>query len=180
MKKAPICLIFILTICSLGSVLVPIVHSQISETQNIQIGSQSWYIDSLGNLAVVGEVQNIGPDVIDRLVLTGTASTQNGVASTSFTSVYVAQLLPQQKAPFDMGFQPPQGSNGWYSVGNINLSVAIANSTSNYQYPDLKITSSSASVGTTGDYQWSIHGHGQNKEHRYTSCHEPNRGGNLF
>ena len=152
MKKAPICLIFILTICSLGSILVPIVQSQISETQNIQIGTHNWYIDSLGNLAVVGEVQNIGPDVIDKVVLTGTASTLDGATSTSFTGVYVAQLLPQQKAPFDMGFQPPQGSNGWYSVGNINLNVAIANSTSNYQYPDLKITSSSASVGTTGDF----------------------------
>ncbi len=152
MKKTSVCFMFMLTICSLGSVLVPIVLSQVSETQNIQIGNQSWYIDSLGNLVVVGQVQNIGPDVIEQVILTGTASTQNGLQSASYTSVYVAQLLPQQKAPFDMDFQPPQGSNGWYSVGNINLSVAIANSTSSYQYPDLKITSSSASVGTTGDY----------------------------
>jgi len=152
MKKTPVCIMFMLAIYSLGSVLVPIVLSQVSETQNIQIGNQSWHIDSLGNLVVVGQVQNIGPDVIEQVILTGTASTQNGLQSVSYTSVYVAQLLPQQKAPFDIDFQPPQGSNGWYSVGNINLSVAIANSTSSHQYPDLKITSSSASVGTTGDY----------------------------
>ncbi len=101
---------------------------------------------------VVGEVQNIGPDVIEQVILTGTASTLEGLSSASYTSVYVAQLLPQQKAPFDIGFQPPQGSNGWYTVGEINLKVALANSTISYQYPDLKITSSSASVGTTGDY----------------------------
>jgi hypothetical protein len=152
MKKTSVCFIFMLTICSLGSVLVPSVLSQVSETQNIQIGNQSWHIDSLGNLVVVGQVQNIGPDVIEQIILTGTASTSNGLQSVSYTSVYVAQLLPQQQAPFDIDFQPPQGSNGWYSVDNINLSVAIANSTSSYQYPDLKITSSSASVGVTGDY----------------------------
>ena len=101
---------------------------------------------------VVGEVQNIGPDVIEQVILTGTASTLDGLQSASYTGVYVAQLLPQQKAPFDIDFQPPQGSNGWYSVGDINLDVAAANSTSSYQYPDLKITSSSGSVGTTGDY----------------------------
>ncbi len=152
MKKTPVWIIFLLTICSLGSVLVPSVHSQGSETQNIQIGSHNWYINSVGNLVVVGEVQNIGLHVIDKVVLTGTASTLDGAMSTSFASVYVAQLLPQQKAPFDMGFQPPQGSNGWYSVGDIELNVVMANSTSSYQYPDLKITSSSASVGTTGDF----------------------------
>ena len=152
MKKTPIHLLFMLTICSLGLVLVPTAQSQVSETQNIQIGSHNWYIDSLGNLVVVGEVQNIGPDVIDQVILTGTASTLDGLSSTSFTGVFVAQLLPQQKAPFNMDFQSPQGANGWYSVGDINLFVAVANSTSSYQYPDLKITSSSASVGTTGNY----------------------------
>jgi hypothetical protein len=152
MKKIPVCIILILTIYCLGLFFVPITQSQVSETQNIKIGSHSWYLDSLGNLVVVGEVQNIGPDVIDQIILTGTASTMEGLSSTSYTSVYVAQLLPQQKAPFDIDFQPPQGSNGWYNVGEINLKVAVANSTSSYQYPDLKITSSSASVGTTGDY----------------------------
>jgi hypothetical protein len=151
-KKTSIFLILILSICSLCLIFIPNAHSQVSETQNIQIGSHNWYINSLGNLVVVGEVQNIGSDVIDQVILTGTASTVDGSISTSFTGVYVAQLLPQQKAPFDMGFQPPEGSNGWYSVGDISLNVAIANSTSSYQYPDLKITSSSAQVGTTGDY----------------------------
>jgi hypothetical protein len=152
MKKIPVCIMLILTIYCLGLFFVPITQSQVIETQNIKIGSHSWYLDSLGNLVVVGEVQNIGPDVIDQIILTGTASTMEGLSSISYTSVYVAQLLPQQKAPFDIDFQPPQGSNGWYNVGEINLKVAVANSTSSYQYPDLKITSSSASVGTTGDY----------------------------
>lgn len=152
MKKIPVFIILILTIYFLGLFFVPITHSQVSETQNIKIGSHSWYLDSLGNLVVVGEVQNIGPDVIDQVILTGTASTLEGLSSASYTGVYVAQLLPQQKAPFDIDFQPPQGSNGWYNVGEINLNVAVANSTSSYQYPDLKITSSSASVSTTGDY----------------------------
>jgi LPXTG-motif cell wall-anchored protein len=141
-----------LTIIALSLFLVSGAHSQVNEVQNIQIGSQSWYIDSLGSLVVVGQVQNIGPDVIDQVVLTGTAYTLDGLQSTSYAGVYVAQLLPQQKAPFNIDFQPPQDSNGWYSVGEINLNVALANSTSNYQYPDLKITSSSASVGTTGNY----------------------------
>jgi hypothetical protein len=49
-----------------------------------------------------------------------------------------------------MPFQPPEGENGWSlaDISNITLAVAQANATSSYQYPDLKITSSSGSIGT--------------------------------
>jgi hypothetical protein len=53
-----------------------------------------------------------------------------------------------------MEFQAPQNSNGWLPgyVGNITLIVNQANATSSYQYQDLKILSSSGSIGTTAGY----------------------------
>jgi hypothetical protein len=152
MKKTSICLVALLAFCMLSLIVVSGVNSQVNETQNIKIGSYSYYIDSLGGLVVVGEIQNIGPDVIDQVVLTGTATSSDGGQSGSYAIAWVAQLLPQQKAPFYMEFYPPQNENGWYGVGGINLNVESANATSSYQYPDLKITSSSGSVGTSGDY----------------------------
>ncbi len=74
--------------------------------------------------------------------------------SDSGTQAWVAYIVPQQKAPFIMEFAPPQDDNVWEpgDVANIQLSVTQANATSKYQYPDLKITSSTPSIGTSGDY----------------------------
>jgi hypothetical protein len=53
-----------------------------------------------------------------------------------------------------MEFYPPSSAGIWQSqdISKITLTPFIANATSGYQYPDLKITSSSASIGSTGDY----------------------------
>jgi hypothetical protein len=152
LKTATLCLLLMLAVCSLSLFSVPLALSQVNETQNIHIVSRSYYIDSLGNLVVVGEIQNVGSDVIDQVVVTGTAGDSNGAQSGSYARAWVAQLLPQQKAPFYMDFFPPQGTNGWYDVGDISLEVALANATSSYQYQGLTVTEASASVGTTGDY----------------------------
>jgi hypothetical protein len=54
-----------------------------------------------------------------------------------------------------MDFYPPQNSPGgtWNSIdiASVNLQVAQANATANYQYPDLTITSKQSSIGSTVD-----------------------------
>ena len=157
MKKFCVCMLILLAACSLVLTIVPIVHSQVNEPQNIQVVNKSWYLDIYGNLVVVGQIKNVGQDVIDQVVLTGTVTTTNQLQQSSYTNVWVSNLVPQQKAPFYMEFFPPQdpyGQGSWYgsSIADISINVALANATSGYQYPDLKITSSQGSVGTSGDF----------------------------
>jgi hypothetical protein len=153
MKKISVCLLVLLAVCSLSLTLVPGAFSQ-SETQNVKIVDYSYYIDSLGYLAVVGEIQNIGTNTIATVVLTGVATTSDGLAQNSITQAWVSNLISQQKAPFYMDFYPPEGQNGWFlgDISDISLTVEFANATSDYQYPDLTVTSSKGSIGTSGDF----------------------------
>jgi hypothetical protein len=53
-----------------------------------------------------------------------------------------------------MEFPPPSSIGVWQpqDIAKVALTVSIANATSSYQYPDLKVTSNSGSIGTTGNY----------------------------
>jgi flagellar basal body-associated protein FliL len=152
MRKKIICVFVALALVSLALALIPAVFSQ---PENIKVLNYTYYVDNQGILDVVGQVQNVGPNTVDPVYLTGSISSSSGeVLSQSFCKVWVAYLTPQQKAPFYMEFYPPQTTNVWEpsDISKITLKPSIANATSSYQYPDLKITSSSASIGSTGDY----------------------------
>jgi hypothetical protein len=152
MKKSIVCVLVVLTLVSLALTLVPTVFSQ---TQNVKIVNYTYYLDYSGILDVVGRVQNIGSNTVDPVALTGTIYASDGTSlSRSYCYVWVKYLLPQQYAPFYMEFQPPQNSNGWIisDVANVSLTVVTANATSSYEYQGLKVVSSSASIGTTGDF----------------------------
>jgi hypothetical protein len=140
---------------SLGLALVPQVSSQ---PENVKVVSYSWYIDSIGYFIVVGEVQNVGPNTIESVVLSGTVYTMDGEAqASSYTIVYVNYLIPQQKAPFYMEFSPQSSNTGdlsWLSLGvnRVDFTANLANTTSSYQYPDLTLASSSGGVDGEGVY----------------------------
>ena len=155
MKTKTVYFFFVLTLLSLGLICMPSVHSQ---TQNIKVIDYSYYIDQTGTLDVVGEVQNIGSNTIDRVFLAGTVYSAGGVdQSDSYTQVWALYLAPEQKAPFYMPFPSPNNSFGgnWNSVQISNLEFAVygANATSSYQYPDLTIISDSGSIGKSGNYK---------------------------
>ena len=153
MLKSAIYLFIALLLLSLGLTLIPNVFSQ---TQNIKVLSYSYYVDNSGILDVVGEIQNVGSNTVDPVYLTGSVYSSSGVdLSDSYAKVWVSYLAPQQKAPFYMEFYPPSTSqNGWLpaDVSKVTLTVSIANATTSYQYPDLKITSNSQTIGTSGNY----------------------------
>jgi len=146
---------FILVSLGLGLAIVSPVHGQV---QNIKIVSYSYYVDTAGYLDVVGEVQNVGPNTVTSVILTGSIYSSDGTdQSDSYTQIGVdpnpiIYLNPQQYAPFYMNFFTPKSSadGTWLSVtvSNVKLTVVVANATQNYQYSDLKITSSSGSIGT--------------------------------
>jgi flagellar basal body-associated protein FliL len=157
-RKTIICLFVALTLMSLGLALVPSVFSQ-TETQNVKIVSYSCYIDNIGILDAVGEVQNVGSNTVTRVIIAGTVYSSDGTdQADSYATIGIEQhpviyLSPGQKAPFYMNFYQPRNSpdETWYSadVSKVVLSVAQANATSSYEYPDLKITSSSGSVSSS-------------------------------
>ena len=151
MKKPAVYFLVLLTICSLTLTLVPIVHSQVEPT-NVKVVSYSWYIDSLGLLVVVGEVQNVGSATVSSVILTGTASSSDGGQVTSNTQVYVTDLIPNQKAPFYWEFydQSNENGGGWThpDVTGIDIHILKADTTASYEYPDLTITNDQYSIGT--------------------------------
>jgi len=156
--KKIVCFCVALLLFSIGLVIVPKTYSQ---TADVKVVNYSYYVDSEGYLDVVGLVQNVGPNTISSVSLTGTIIGTGGAdAGDSGTQVWVSDLLPQQKAPFYMEFVSPNtaSSTTWYDViqagelSSIRLNVASANATSNYQYQGLTITSSKGSIGTTAGY----------------------------
>jgi hypothetical protein len=152
MRKRTVYLFIVLSLFSLALTLVP---ASLGQNENVKIGNHTYYIDNAGYLDVIGQVQNVGSNTVDPVVLTGTIYALDGsTLGSSYCYVWVKYLNPQQVAPFYMEFQPPQNSNGWVtsSIGNVSLTVVQANATTSYLYPDLRVTSSSGSVGTVGDY----------------------------
>jgi len=152
MKKFETCCFVGLLLLTGGLLSIPSVFSQ---TENIKIVSYSYYIDAIGVLDVVGEVQNVGSNTVDFVYLTGTAYSADGTdQGSSSCRVWVSYLTPQQRAPFYMEFYTPSSSSSdWASVGvsQVTLAVSQADATSSYQYQDLEITSSSATVSTDVD-----------------------------
>ena len=151
MKKIIVGFLVLLAVCSLSLTLVP---GAFSQTQNVKVLSYSYYVDSLGFLVVVGEVQNIGTNTIASVVLTGTVTTSEGSQENSYTRVWVANLIPQQKAPFYMEFSSTTSSDGkWQSeVSDVAINVYQADATANYLYPDLTITSKAGTVSSDGTF----------------------------
>ena len=155
MKKSIVFFLACLALVSLGLTLIPKVASQ---PENIKILSYSWYTDSYGDFIVVGEIQNIGPDTIASVGLSGTVYTQDGTAQAyGYGSAYVNYLSPQQKAPFYMDFTPQTSITGdlsWVSLGidHVDFNVVEAETTDKYQYPGLSVTDDSGSADSEGVY----------------------------
>ena len=154
MKKTIIYSLILLTVLSLSLTMVP--HTS-AQTQNVKILTHSWYIDSLGLLVVVGEVQNTGPNTIQTVILGGAASGSDGTTvEANPTPAYVQYLAPNQKAPFYIEFYDQNGNNNgiWPSqdVSNIDLAVINADPTANYTYPDVKVQNSQGAASQDGVY----------------------------
>jgi len=155
-RKIIIYLFITLMLMSLCLISIPHVSAQKSE---VKILSYNYYIDTMGILDVVGEVQNVGPNTLTEIFLTGSVYSGGIDQDDSGCTVGIQQypveyLAPGQKAPFYMEFYQPNNPNNpnesWFSLpsANVVLSVSHANATTSYQYPDLKVLSSAASIGT--------------------------------
>jgi hypothetical protein len=152
MKKLTTCLLIFLVAVSLTLTMVPIGSSQVS---TVKIVSYSYYVDSLGYLDVVGEVQNTGPNTIDYVIVTGIVSSSDGAQSNSGIQVWGKNLTPGQKAPFYLEFHSESTTDGtWYGtdITNVQLEVSEAPATAQYQYSSLTLTSQKGTVSAHGEF----------------------------
>jgi hypothetical protein len=129
---------------------------------DIEILSYSWYIspgDSFtsvsGDLVVVGEVQNKGSSIIDYVTLEGIPYTLDGEAAASMSySVFGANLLPGQKAPFYLDFSylsSFSGNTSWVSsFDHVDLRVIRAETVQTTQNPGLVIAAQTSYTDNNG------------------------------
>ena len=153
MKKNPILAVAVAVIIALSIILIPNVFSQ---PENVQVLSYSWYNPQNNEyLAVVAEVQNIGPNIIDYVRATGTFYASDGTPIAGDTARTIrTQILPQQKAPIYMLVPLYNSSTGdiWdpQSIANLTIVVDLANPTDSRQYQDLEISSHTLSTDANG------------------------------
>ena len=156
MRKSALLAFVVAITIALCMTLIPHVFSQ---PENIRVLSYSWYIDiSSGDyVVVVGEVQNVGPNIIDYVKVIGTFYASDGtpLAGDSVRSL-TTQILPQQKAPFYMIVTIYDSNTGYswdpQSIDHLNISVDRAEPTESSQYQGLEISSHESSTDAYGYY----------------------------
>ncbi len=153
MKKAAACLLLVLVVSSLVIAMAPNVKSQ--QVENVKVLTYSRYVDMLGNLIIVGEVQNIGNSVVSSVYVAGRITGSEGSQSQSDNRVWGTYLLPQQKAPFYLQFSR-QDATGmtWYAleITNVELIAYRAPTTTQYQYQNVTVTEHHSSTSAAGEY----------------------------
>ncbi len=152
MKKGNLSAIALLVVFTFCIALVPITHGQV---ETVKVLNYSYYIDILGNLVLVGEVQNIGTTVLKYVDIAGRITSSDGSQAQWENRVLGLYLLPQQKAPFYLEFSRQSASYGsWFGVIilNVELVAYIAPETTKYQYQNVEVTTHQGSANSVGEY----------------------------
>ncbi|MCL5877593.1 MAG: FxLYD domain-containing protein [Candidatus Bathyarchaeota archaeon] len=149
MKKAIVCILLLLAISTLTLSFTP---GALSATEDVKILNFTYRFDSAGILVVVGEVQNIGQNVISTVIISGTAIPSYGSEVISGDLVWANNLLPGEKAPFYMQFRSNLTNTGAWTGGLSDVTVRViqASATTEYQYQGVTITSHEASQPSGG------------------------------
>lgn len=158
MKKFIINAIVFVALISMFFTFLPNVSGQ---PENVEVLSYSWYIlegDFQDAVVVVGEVQNVGLNIIQRITLQGVVYTTDGEPqAVAYTVPYAENIQPQQKVPFQIFVFAQSSYTGdlsWVLLGidHVAFYVVEADVTEDYQYQDLEVTSSSNYVDSDGYY----------------------------
>jgi hypothetical protein len=152
----------------------PRVRAQ-GQTSEAKVLSYSWYISppntvlalEAGDIVAVGEVQNVGSNVIASVTLSGIAYNSTGqIQNTADFPAFGTNLLPGQISPFYLDFAPftsvTKDDTYVSNVTSVTVSVAVISNTNKTQYSGLAtsdVTSSNSSgtftvsgnVQNTGD-----------------------------
>ncbi len=148
-KTIVVVILAALTLAAFSMLSGPSVRAAASEAQVL---SYSWYVApsstviaaEVGDLIAVGEVQNIGSNVIGNVTIEGTALSSTGqTLATTSSPAFVYHMLPGQKAPFYLDFTAQSSTSqdlSWVSsVSTVTVSVSSVEDTNATQYSGLTI-----------------------------------------
>lgn len=120
-----------------------------SAAANIQFGSTSGTLDTLGYLHIFGEVENIGIQSFKYVEITGTFyDLDHIVIATEYTFTKLDQVEPGQKSPFDLFIM---NANTSAQVTSYHLSVTA--DATNAKPQGLQILSHSSSIDDLGYFE---------------------------
>jgi hypothetical protein len=154
LKKSAILAFVVAITMALCMTLIPNVFSQ---PENVRVLSYSWYFGG-DYLGVVGEIQNVGPNIIDFVRVVGTFYASDGtpLGGNSVKSL-ATEILPQQKAPFYMVVLTTDSLTGFSwdptSIDYLTILVNQAEPTASSQYQGLEISSHESSTDAYGYYK---------------------------
>jgi hypothetical protein len=138
-----------------------------AENSEVSILSYSWYFSNsestislfMGDVIIVGEIQNVGSHIIDYAVVEGTALNATGIVAVRDVRVIVNNILPGAKSPFyidisPLNSEPPisdESPENWLpTVDHVAVSVATATYTTQTQYADLSISNEAHGIDGSG------------------------------
>lgn len=157
-------LLITLVIATFGSAMfiAPGVKAQVQE---VRVVSYSWYLApndtkaDRGDLIVVGEIQNIGSNIIGSLSAVAFAyDSSNNLLSQQGNQVYGSNIPPNGKAPFYIvcqpQFNPDYSRLNWeLQVSNVTMYTTVPIHTTETQYSGLTISGTSGTTTVTGTVQ---------------------------
>jgi len=151
LKKTITAVILVVLIVAAFSMLLSVPHAR-ADTSEANVLSYTWYAaptdtviaEYIDDLVAVGEVQNVGSNVIGYMMVAGAAYNSTGQLLDSATGiVFGNNLLPGQKAPFYLDFNPvnsvTQDNTYVSSVTNVTVLVSYVNDATETPYSDLSI-----------------------------------------
>jgi hypothetical protein len=150
-KKSAIFAFVVAITITLCMTLIPNVFSQ---PENIRVLSYNWYINPASSdlVAVVGEVQNVGPNIIDYVRVIGTFYASDGTplagdsARSLTTQAPFYIIVPTYDSGTGMSWDPQ-------SIDHLTILVNRAEPTESSQYQGLEISSQESSTDAYGYYK---------------------------
>ena len=167
MKKIIASLLLITLVIATFSFAMFVTPSVKAQAQEATVVSYTWYIAPNdtntahypGDLIVVGEIQNIGSNIIGNISAVAFAyDSSNNLLSQQGNMVFGADIPPNGKAPFYIDFQPQVNADysrlNWESqVSNVTVYTTFPVDTTETQYSGLTISGASGTTTITGNIQ---------------------------
>lgn len=160
-KVMVVAVLAVLTLAAFSTLLAP--RARAADLSEARVLSYSWYVapastseaEYTGDLITVGEVQNVGSNIIESVAVRGEAYNSTGdLVAWSLASFQLSGILPGQKAPFYMDFTPESsvtGDQSWVpDVTNVSITINTVRDTNSTPYSGL-ITAAS-SVGSSNPF----------------------------
>ena len=162
-KPFAVIVLAVLILAALPVLTLPNVKASASEARVL---TSSWYIAPSptilaaepGDLVVVGEIQNVGSNIIQNVTLTGAAYDSNGTElGSSQGTAYVYETPPEGKAPFSIDFPPSSSisttTQNWASqVTRVTITVLSVTDTVVPPYAGLVVPEAPYGFNNSGTY----------------------------